>query len=119
MESAFFNNDTHSFCGEVKKLKSKGSSVPNIVGDAHGSEAIGNLFSPKYGTLYNSVSYDINEMNNLKSDTNARIVANCCHDGNIVNDNCEHGHLHNISRVDVRNAVLHLNTFKQDGNLTQ
>lgn len=118
MASAFTENETQSFWGEVRKLRGKGSPVPNVVGNAHGPEAIGNLFSNKYKTLYNSVSYSDQDMQELKSETSSLIKSRCCNpEGDCLKNYCENGHLHFVTIEAIKNSVMHLKPGKQDGSL--
>ena len=40
-------------------------NVPSAIGDVHGSAEIGDVFRDQYQQLYNSVSYDKGEMDDL------------------------------------------------------
>lgn len=75
MAEAIMNNDSRNLWREVKKLKTSSKSFPNSMDSAIGSEKINNLFYDKYKTLYNSVGYNENEMNDLLLEIDSSINA--------------------------------------------
>ena len=44
------------------------NNLPNIIDDKTEVEEISNIFADKYDTLYNSVSYSLNDLDRLKMD---------------------------------------------------
>lgn len=92
---------------EARKRRSRTRYYPNMVDDVIGEKDIVQLFSDKYQNLYNSVSYDSNEMQNIILEINSKIdlISSCCSHGN-----------HDISVTDVLDAVAHLNSAKIDGS---
>ena len=67
---------------------------------------ISELFAAKYNQLYNSVSYDINELSNIQHELNKKLSINVCD-----------GHYDTISLKDVSEAIDGLKSFKRDGSL--
>lgn len=63
-----------SFWNEVRKANGKCNTVPNMIDGVIGEENISEVFANKYESLYNSVSYDENDMNELAKTLNARIT---------------------------------------------
>ena len=51
----------------MRKLKGNLSTLPDNIDDVNGADQISDLFTKKYHALYNSVSFDKNEMNTLKT----------------------------------------------------
>ena len=78
-------------------------SIPASDGMSDGPR-IAELFASKYNDLYNSVSYNRNDLEDIREDVESLI-----HD-NGMNDECV------ISSIDVSNAILCLKPHKNDGN---
>jgi len=91
----------------MKRIHNNHSSLPNVVDDAQGDKDITNTFANKYKHLYNSVSYDVNDMNVVRNELEKNIAISCktgaCKTSNIINID------------DVTNAVLRLKPHKVDG----
>ena len=51
------------FWAETRRINGNHKNMPNIVDQAHGDTEISNLFVDTYEHLYNSVSYNVDEMN--------------------------------------------------------
>ena len=47
--------------------------LANVIDDMHGASHISNLFSQKYDDLYNSVSYNSNDINELVDNISDKI----------------------------------------------
>ena len=62
-----------------------------------GTDEISSIFADKYDTLYNSVGYDMNEMNRLASDIESGIDISCSN------------HIQNISVQNVKDVISKLN----------
>ena len=91
------------FWGEVKRLRGRRVCNPTTIDNVEGDKNIAELFSNKYKNLYNSVSYDVTQMNILK----AKIS------DNITNHTCSQ---HSICKDDVSSSVNLLKQHKHDGN---
>ena len=72
----------------------------------HGASHISNLFSQKYDDLYNSVSYNSNDINELVDNISDKIKYGCSR----VNCYCNH----NITYQDVVAAVGKMKEHKSD-----
>ena len=109
MARAFLENETQNFWQSVRKAKGNVSSRPNTVDDTQGANEIGNVFAGKYKELYNSVPYSADDMSKLRGELNELISDQCC-----LNEQASK-HYHQVSMVDVKNAVVHLKSGKHDG----
>ena len=67
MVKAISENNSRQLWTEVRKIRNKNSSSINCIDDITGNSCIAELFSKKYDELYNSVSYEEQEMNDLMS----------------------------------------------------
>lgn len=102
--------DNTKFWKEIKKSGRSTARLPNNVNGHTGSDNICAHFAEKYRNLYNSVSYDVNEMEELLQNVDENIA-----------DVCESGHckcyLHHHTNVDeVVSAVNLLKYNKNDGH---
>ncbi len=73
MAHALLDDKGRSFWSEMRKINSKCNSIPNMVDGEIGDNNIADVFADKYQTLYNSVSYDSDNMNNLLDSLNTMI----------------------------------------------
>ena len=105
MANAFTSSTKRNFWAEVKKLRGRSSSVPDVIDNVHGEHDIANLFKDKYRELYNSVSYDARQMSVLRSDIEL-LVSN--HNGIDCN--------HMVNVTDVIDGIHCLKSDKHDGN---
>ena len=71
------SKSSKDFWKEVKKIKGKSSALPNAIDNVSGKEDIGNLFKGKFERLYNSVSYEQTEMDEVKTHMNG-LIETCC-----------------------------------------
>ena len=108
MANAMSNKDSKTFWNEVNKLKCTTNKLPASVGNAYNAEAICSLFQDKYDKLYNTVSYNSNDMNALLSEVNDNIYV----DGEYSQQS-----LLEISSSDIKGAISHLKHGKNDGYL--
>jgi len=108
MADAYTRNASRDFWAEVRNATRKKSSFPSMVDDVVGENEICDHFRSKYDDLYNSVSYDANEMENLISEMNVKCSSVCrnsmCYDS------------HNVSVYDVEHGVKKLKVSKADSN---
>ena len=107
MADACSRNASRDFWAEVRNATRKKSSYPSMVDDVVGEKEICDHFRSKYDDLYNSVSYDGNEMENLLSEVNVKCSSVCRN--SLCYDN------HNVSVHDVECAVK-LKVSKADSN---
>ena len=107
MATALQSQDKHNFSCVMKLINNNHSSLPNVVDDDHGDKDITNTFANKYKHLYNSVSYDVNDMNVVRTQLENNIVISC--------KTAARKASHTINVDDVTNAVLMLKPHKADG----
>jgi exonuclease III len=109
LADAFFNNKTRDYCKEINKIKGSKSSkctvnnVDGILGDSKICEHL----ATQYKDLYNSVSYDVNEMSNIIHKLD---VLRECTDGD---NRCRETF---ISVNEITKAVSYLKHGKTDGD---
>ena len=97
-----------SFWAEVRKQRGGKDTLPSSIDGQQGAEQIAALFSSKYESLYNSVSYQKHEMAEILSELNEGIDRQCSA------GRCTYSH--SITLEDVSKAVLHMNPGKSDGS---
>ena len=68
------------------------------------ADDIAELFAEKYSTLYNSVSYDVSDMSDIRSELNESIIESITFD-------------HAVTATDVLCAIKQLKAGKRDGSL--
>ena len=71
------SNNGREFWTEVRKIKGGKIRIPEFVDDAQGSDAISKLILTNYDNLYNSVSYNQDEMNSLTNIIDSRVAEYC------------------------------------------
>ena len=76
MVDAIVNNKDRDLWQEVKQIKQANKSVPNIMDGVTGASNIISLFSNKFKNLFNSVGFDLEDMDVLCSDINNKINEN-------------------------------------------
>ncbi len=86
MAQSILNNCTGTFWREAKKLHSKKVLYPNKVDEEIDVQNIANVFGGKFDKLYNSVSYNVDNMNILKKDI-ISAVSNKCERSNCIHSN--------------------------------
>ena len=70
MSKSANNNDMIKLYEDAQKMKKTSCSLPNCMDGLNGSSNIVNVFQDKYKNILNSVGYNVNEINDLKSDIN-------------------------------------------------
>ena len=104
MGEAISNNNDRVLWDEVKKMSKTSNNLPNIIDDKTEVEEISNIFAEKYDTLYNSVSYSLNDLDRLKKDINGHIENKCAN------------HSHTISVKAIKDALSMLKLGKKEEN---
>ena len=105
MAESIINNDHRSFWTEVKLVNNKTSGVPNMIDGAMGDEPISDVFIDKYKNLYNSVSFDSNDMDSLLTKVDK-----------LINGDCNVDHTNSVIKVnDVVEAISQIKHGKKDG----
>lgn len=100
-------NDKNFWKG-IKRANPSSNRMPNNIDGHIGKEAICEHLAQKYETLYNSVSYDHDEMDLIMSDIDDHITSKCC-DGNL----CTMQHQTTVDEI--TQAVKSLKYNKNDG----
>ena len=108
MTNTFRGKDDKSFWKSVKKVNKSNASLPSTVDNVQGTENISNLFAEKYNDLYNSVSYNSEDMSSILSDLESQITTKC----NVRS--CSFKHCVDVSMV--QEAIKELKPNKHDGN---
>ena len=83
-QSVLHNNSKIFWC-EIKKAKCNLKKDPSTVDSAVGCDNICDVFCENYKNLYNSVSYDVNEMVSLKNQIHTN-VKEICNKGECYSD---------------------------------
>ena len=66
VSQALLANKSSDFWKEIRKVKGNGDALPSVIDNMSNDEDISDLFAKKYDQLYNSVSFDQNNMSILK-----------------------------------------------------
>lgn len=109
MADAILNNDSRNFWTEVKKVRKANKSVPTQIDGMSDERDVANLFASKYETIYNSVSYNDNDMDALLHTIDSDIHAKCKSGG------CTKSH--RITPGEVSKCISNLKYGKHDGYL--
>ena len=110
MGEAISENDDRILWDEVRKLTKTNKSLPKMMDGLTNSADITEIFSEKYKTLYNTVGYNIQELQRLTESINSRIDNGCT-------DNSESTcHNHMITVKDVKDAIDALKEGKKEEN---
>ena len=104
------SNDNTNFWKEIKKTSRSATMLPNSVNGHIGSDNICTHFAEKYRNLYNSVSYDQYEMDELLQNIDDNIAAVC------ESGHCKCNLHHHINADEVTFAVNLLKYNKNDGH---
>ncbi len=108
---SLMNNNITRFWQDVKRLRGASNSSPSVIDGAKGSAAISQIFVEKYKQLYNSVSYNPDEMTPLIDEITEGITTKCCA------GKCEQPHV--ITPGEVNIAIKQLKRGKSDGSTDQ
>lgn len=114
LASALSTGKTKEFWGEVSKVRSKQTNLPCVVDGNSNPVYIANTFADNYNRLYNNVSYNMSDKEQLLHEMDCLIVSKCF-DEKCSCRNCYAGS-HTITSTDVKKAIKHLNSGKRDGN---
>ena len=102
MAQALLEDKSRNFWDEVRKVSRNADNIPNLVDDVAGDEQISELFREKYESLYNSVSYDNDEMTTMIAEI----------EKSIAKQNCD---LERITPKDISYGLKHVKPNKSDG----
>ena len=109
LSESLLHNDGRKMWSEVSRRTVKHKANPNTVDKAVGPSEICDLFMSKYCNLYNSVSYDMSDMDKLRLEVNLKCEMTCC------KGTCYDSHV--VMPGDVKEAVGKLKTNKADADV--
>ena len=67
MAEAISKNQNRNLWREAKKMKQTNNSIPNVIDNVTGSDNIKSLFAGKFKNLYNSVGFNENDLDLLRT----------------------------------------------------
>ena len=102
MGDAIATNNDRALWDEVKKMTKSNNNLPNVIDGTTGIDEISNIFAEKYDTLYNSVSFNQQDLCALTRDLASRIT------------NASTTNTHNISVQEVKKAIMKLKLGKKE-----
>ena len=77
MAESLLEDKGRSFWSEIRKISGKCKTIPNMVDGSIGDDNISDVFAEKYKALYNSVSYENDDMDKLLQSVD-KIITNEC-----------------------------------------
>ena len=95
---------------EVKKMTKSSNELPSMMDGQTGIDEISKIFADKCETLYNTVSYDNHDMENLRKKIETHIENVC------PNDLVQTNHKQNITVKELKDAVEMLKLGKKEEN---
>jgi hypothetical protein len=101
---AVLNGNNRDLWSEIRRLNSTRSVPPRTIDGQTSSENIAHIFAEKYNHLYNSVSYNARDMEDVRSSINERVAL-----AGYTDD-------YFISKDDVASAICKLKPNKNDGD---
>ena len=110
MADAISENEDRKLWEEVRKITRANNELPKIMDDCDTIEDISNIFAGKYDMLYNTVSYNNQDMSRLAADINILIETKCPNKANSLNPS------HTIMITEVREAINKLKHGKKEEN---
>ena len=110
MGEAIARKNDRMLWDEVRKMSKSSNELPSMMDGQTGIEEISKIFADKCETLYNSVSYDNHDMDNLKKEIDTHIEKVCPND--LVQTNCKQ----NITVKELKDAVGMLKWGKKEEN---
>ena len=105
LADALYNNDIRELWAEIRRMKGAKVSGPISIDNITEEDKIADTFTKKYYELYNSVSYDPDDMRDI-----------CDKINNLINNQKnEQLNMYRITLDDVKKAVKNLKSGKFDG----
>ena len=105
MAQAIATSDHRNLWSEVKRVRGKGNKLPKVVDGLNDPVSVSEMFATKFKTLYNSVGYNQEVLNDIEGTVSNRI------ENMTYTDVCDTL----FSFTDVNKAVEHLKCNKSDG----
>ena len=109
-ESIVKKNKTRDFWTEVKKIRQSGISKPSMVDGETDPYKVADIFADKYKNLYNSVSYDGSEMEELVNHIDTLV-------SNFISSHINTYHINSVSVDKLVEATSKLKRGKHGGDL--
>ena len=110
MGEAIAKNDDRKLYDEVRKMTKSSNELPSMMDGQTDIEEIAEIFSNKYEALYNAVSYNNHDMNEIHKDIESRIANGC------PNSSIQSNHAHSITVKEVKDAAMQLKLGKKEEN---
>jgi len=107
MAYALQSRNKRDFWDEMRRLTSNRCNMPNIVNSPQGDNEICTIFRNKYNDLYNTVSYNSQDMKSVLNELDCNIKSSC------VTGTCKSSH--HCTTDDVSIAIRRLKLHKADG----
>ena len=108
MARSFLKNNSQDFRSAVRKEHKKTRNIITNIDGIDNVQGNANLFAEKYDDLYNSVSYDVDDMSTLKETVENKILCSC------GNNLCTSDH--HISVENIASAIKHIKPGEHDGS---
>ena len=113
MARSVAENNSRQLWKEVRQLKNSKSCVTNCMDKKTGCENIAELFSEKYSELYNSVSYETDQLATI-TNNNMKDIAMYCMNARTCNDSDNIVHTHYVTHDQVQCAINKIKPGKSD-----
>ena len=113
MARSVAENNSRQLWEEVRQLRNSKSCVTNCMDKKTGCENIAELFSEKYSELYNSVSYETDQLATI-TNNNMKDITMYCMNARTCNDNDNIVHTHYVTHDQVQCAINKIKPGKSD-----
>ena len=113
MARSVAENNSRQLWEEVRQLRNSKSCVTNCMDKKTGCENIAELFSEKYSELYNSVSYETDQLATI-TNNNMKDITMYCMNARTCNDSDNIVHTHYVTHDQVQCAINKIKPGKSD-----
>ena len=113
MARSVAENNSRQLWEEVRQLRNSKSCVTNCMDKKTGCENIAELFSEKYSELYNSVSYETDQLATI-TNNNMKDITMYCMNAHNCNDSDNIVHTHYVTHDQVQCAINKIKPGKSD-----
>ena len=110
LAEAVSENNDRVLWEEVRKMSKTNKELPTMMDSLSSIEEITDIFADKYKILYNTVSYDAQDLNRLTADIDSRIENGFLNATNVNN------HSHIVKVQEVKDAIYKLKQGKKEEN---
>jgi hypothetical protein len=108
MATKLHSDMNREFWDEVKRVRGNAKDCAGVIDDAVGEDAICDVFASKYEELYSSVSFNADDMVELRRDVDIDIRSKCCEELCYSN--------HAVTVQDIKEALGKLKLSKSDAD---